>query len=131
MPMRIPPMMARAHLFILAGKTAVPTQDVATWGDWFEAATRNGSRFVAQSDLANGVRVSTVFLGMDHGWNMRPDARPVLFESMVFGGEDDEYQERYATWEEAEAGHKAIVERLTPEPAVRSRRLRAILLDES
>jgi hypothetical protein len=49
------------------------------------------------------VYVSTVFLGLDHSFGEGP---PQLFETMIFGGEHDEYQERYSTWDEAEAGHK-------------------------
>jgi hypothetical protein len=51
---------------------------------------------------AEGVKISTVFLGLDHSFG---GSVPILFETMVFGGEHDGYQERYATWEEAEAGH--------------------------
>jgi hypothetical protein len=39
----------------------------------------------------------------------------MVFETMIFGGPDDGYQRRYATWKEAEAGHKealALVRRL-------------------
>ncbi len=31
---------------------------------------------------------------------------------MVFGGKFNQIQERYSTWDEAEAGHKKMVERL-------------------
>lgn len=53
------------------------------------------------------IMVSTVFLGLDHGFGLR---RPLLFESMCFNGPLDEAQERYTTWEEAEKGHRAMVE---------------------
>ena len=33
---------------------------------------------------------------------------------MVFGGEHDQDCDRYTTWEQAEAGHKATVERIWP-----------------
>ena len=49
------------------------------------------------------VSVSTVFLGMDHSFG---GGSPVLFETMIFGGEHDQYQERYCTWDEAEKGHQ-------------------------
>lgn len=35
---------------------------------------------------------------------------PVLFKTMVFGGELDEKVERYCTWEEAEKGHLEILD---------------------
>ena len=50
-----------------------------------------------------------VFLGLDHQYGEGP---PVLFETMVFGGELDQEQVRYHTWEEAAAGHAAMVERV-------------------
>jgi len=37
---------------------------------------------------------------------------PVLFETMVFGGAHDCWQDRYCTWDEAAAGHTATVERV-------------------
>ena len=50
--------------------------------------------------------ISTVFLGLDHGWSGGP---PVVFETMIFGGPEDQFQERYCTWAEAESGHKRAV----------------------
>lgn len=50
--------------------------------------------------------VSTVFLGVDH--NFYGEGAPLLFETMVFGGEQDGYQMRWSTYDEAVAGHKVI-----------------------
>lgn len=50
------------------------------------------------------VRVSTVLLGFDH--NFSQEGRPLIFETMIFGGPHDQYQERYATLAEAVEGHK-------------------------
>ena len=55
----------------------------------------------------DGVRVSTVWLGLDHGFGI---GNPLIFETMVFGGERDQDQRRYSTLEEAEAGHAQMVE---------------------
>jgi hypothetical protein len=52
------------------------------------------------------ISVSTVFLSLDHGWDSDV---PIVFETMIFGGERDQECERYATWEEAKAGHDRIV----------------------
>jgi len=49
------------------------------------------------------ITISTVFLGLDHNWG---DGPAVLFETMIFGGEHDDYQVRYETWEQAEKGHQ-------------------------
>lgn len=61
---------------------------------------------VVAKDEINGVKISTVFLGMDHGFF----GKPLLFETMIFGGEHDMYQERYSTYEQAEKGHKVAVD---------------------
>lgn len=57
-------------------------------------------------------RVSTVFLGLDHGWN----GVPMWFETMIFSefANDrlNEWCERYTTWEQAKAGHDAVARRL-------------------
>jgi hypothetical protein len=56
------------------------------------------------------VRVSTVWLGMNHAFFNAPIQ---IFETMIFGIEDDEdlkgYQDRYSTLEEAELGHTKAV----------------------
>ena len=57
-------------------------------------------------DEIDGVRISTIFLGMDHGWSNTPDHKPILWETMIFNGEHDDYQERYTSHEDAVEGHK-------------------------
>jgi len=59
----------------------------------------------------HGVVVSTTWIGIDHSWGQGP---PVIFETMVFGGDLDGEQDRYATIEEARAGHHAMVARVWP-----------------
>jgi len=73
------------------------------WGRWME---RGDLRRVARHKI-KGVRVSTVFLGLDQSFSYT--GTPVLFETMVFGGEMDGHQVRYCTWDEALAGHKVIL----------------------
>jgi len=86
--------------YILIGREAVPCDDLYKWAAWFE----RGNRRVAETSIGD-VRVSTVFLGMDHGWG----DRVMLFETMIFGGEHDQEEWRYATFDEAEAGHTIAV----------------------
>ncbi len=50
------------------------------------------------------VNISTVFLGLDHRFSSVGD--PILFETMIFGGEHDSFQMRYTTKAAAIAGHK-------------------------
>ena len=72
-------------------------------------------------------RISTVFLSMDHGLaGLIGDGSPVLFETMVFGGEYDDYQERYHTYDEAEEGHKRKVEMVDKISIERERKLKKL-----
>ena len=57
--------------------------------------------------MVGHLRVSTVFLGLDHQWH--PDGPPLLFETMIFDGSEDEYQERCSTWDEAVQMHAEAV----------------------
>jgi hypothetical protein len=45
---------------------------------------------------------------------------------MVFGGEHDEYQERYHTYDEAEEGHKIICEMVDRISKERERKLKEL-----
>ena len=67
------------------------------------------ARRVAREKVVPGVDVSTVFLGLDHGYG---DGPPILYETMVFGGTLDGEQDRYATREQALAGHEAMKQRV-------------------
>lgn len=87
--------------YILEGKKPVREHDILKWAAWYEKA----DRVVKSTVLPGNVRVSTVFLGLDHAFGFR-SSEPILFETMIFGGDHDGYQERYGTWEQAEAGHE-------------------------
>ena len=53
------------------------------------------------------VRISTVFLGLDHSYFLKI---PTLWETMIFGGENDQaYQERYGSYEQAIEGHQKAI----------------------
>lgn len=90
------------RFYILDGHEPVPTDDVLVWGGWWEKA----DRFVKQTDVSEGVTVSTVFLGLDHNWG---DGPPLLFETMIFGGPLSDSEWRYSTWAQAEKGHAKAV----------------------
>ena len=83
----------------------VEVRDLEVWAKWFEKTDRH-----LGSDKIGGIHVSTVFLGLDHGFSLDEKAPPVLWETMIFGGEHDGYQERYSSKEEALAGHTRAVE---------------------
>src|SRR5688572_26545232 len=92
----------RNLIYMLDGKNPVETEDVLEWSKWLN---RNERR-VNHTLLPNGIIISTIFTGINSGCT----EPPILFETMIFGGEHDRYQERYATWEEAEAGHQRAIE---------------------
>lgn len=87
----------------LEGKEVVPGDDLMEWGQWFEQAKRS----LASTVVAPGIRVSTCFLGIDH--NFGRTGPPLVFETMIFGGEHDQYTERYSTWDDAINGHYEAV----------------------
>lgn len=89
--------------YILDGHQPIKT-NLATWAKWIETT----KKYVVD-ELVGGVQISTVFVGLDHSFGR---GSPLFFETMVFGGPLDGEQERYMTWEEAEIGHKRMVERV-------------------
>ena len=94
-------------MYILKGKEIIPCPDIIEWGKWMETANRRVARETfGYSD------VSTIFLGIDlhHG-----DGPPLLFETLVFGGDLSDEMDRYSTWDEAVLGHKAMVDRVKNE----------------
>lgn len=94
----------RNMYYILDGHKVIET-DLMTWAK----AVRSTDRHVGKTTIGDA-EVSTVFLGINHRFGNGP---PLLFETMVFGGILDQEQERYTTWEEAEEGHRAMVDRVT------------------
>ncbi|MDD5008568.1 MAG: hypothetical protein PHC68_09270 [Syntrophorhabdaceae bacterium] len=81
--------------------------DLEEWSSWYENADRE--RVVGKTQIGE-VKISTVFLAIDHNWS--GVGRPVLFETMIFGGPLDQSQWRYSSWEEAEVGHANAVEQV-------------------
>jgi hypothetical protein len=87
----------------------VPCPDLLTWARWYETANRRIAQDLDEGDEGKRVRVSTVFLGLDHN---RGDGPPVLWETLVFGGELDGEMQRYSSLADALAGHQAMCERV-------------------
>jgi hypothetical protein len=87
----------------------VPEPSLRKWAAWFEVA----DRVVARTTVAPGVEVSTVFLGLDHSFAFGGFATlPVLWETLVFGGEHDGEMDRWNSRAAAVAGHWAWVVKL-------------------
>jgi hypothetical protein len=91
-------------LYVLdADNRVVEVFDFVTWGKYMEG----GNRHVAWTQITSETKVSTVFIGIDH--RIYGNGPPVLFETMIFGGPLDEYQWRYASYDDAEVGHRMAV----------------------
>ncbi|MDK9739280.1 hypothetical protein KI655_18455 [Vibrio sp. D404a] len=112
--------------YILVGKNpvAIPKEQFLEWGRWFELQPRHLALDILppKRPLRKGnpnmlrkinrirqqeVRISTVFLGLDH--NHFGTDKPIVFETMIFGGKWDDYQRRYTTAEEATESHNFLV----------------------
>jgi hypothetical protein len=104
----------------LNGKQPVPCESLDEGAVFLKGLNRVGKTVVGNC------LVLTVFLGLDHGWGFTE--RPILFETMVFGG-FRLLQSRYATWEEAEAGHRDWVEAIQSILAERAMGFRARILN--
>jgi len=93
----------RPRYALFDGKTVTPTDDIVA------LSKRSGSMYyvIARTRIwPFKISVSTVFLGINHQWTDGPD---IWFETMIFGGHREEYQRRYATVEQARAGHRRAV----------------------
>lgn len=109
--------MVTRHLYyrLLPDHSVEPIPGPSEWGwdstalDALDAAWAPENRRVAREVLGDEVEVSTVFLVINHQFL---DGPPMLFETMIFGGPFDQYQWRYPTWDEAQAGHRRVVEAL-------------------
>lgn len=96
------------HYYILDGHTAKPAS-LHEWAHWLESAQRH----ICIVEVGNST-ISTVFLGLDHQYG---DGPPLLFETLVFGGDLDGHMLRCSTWDEAVAQNAEMVGRVTLERA--------------
>ena len=90
---------------MLEGHKVIPAPNQSDWEEWFMTTDRT----VAKTQLSNDTEVSTVFLGSNHSLG---DRVPLLFETLVFGGQFDGLKEHYPTWQDAEEGHQKWVKEI-------------------
>ena len=99
----------------LVDKKPVLCKTGQEWAEWFEPASVAGERIVARDEL-DGMEFSTVFIGIDP--NPVDHDPPQLFETMTFvDGKSTGVAVRYATWQEAERGHRRMVMKTRTEMA--------------
>jgi len=111
--------MAKIFYILDADKRPVPVSpdDYLAW-----RLSNDDNIRVAFTEIAHGISVSTVFLGLDHSFGFR--SVPILFETMIFDGTDQAHNldlVRYCLWEEAVAGHEAVVQEVTARVIARIR----------
>jgi hypothetical protein len=83
-----------------------PEPDLIAWAEWMAKAVGPGGIGVVKKEMIGESKVSTVFLGLDYNFDEGP---PILWETMVFGGELDQMMDRCAgNKEQAEAMHAAM-----------------------
>jgi hypothetical protein len=92
----------KIEYYILENKVPVRTEDMIKWAELFE---REENWYVAK-DIINDSQVITFFQGLI------TEGLPKLFQIMVISGQLDGEYENYSTWQEAETGHKRMVERV-------------------
>jgi hypothetical protein len=90
------------HWYILKDREPVAVESLEQWARWRAAEIDNH----VADDTFGEVRVSTIFLGLDHSFG---DGPPLLFETMIFGGKHDQEQWRCSTWDEAQKQHADAV----------------------
>ena len=98
------------NCYLLANRIPVPCPN---WLEW-KAFMKNGDRAVRVDQVTDDIRVSTMFLGLDDDRSGMREPEPLLFETVVRGGEWNQYKERYSSWTEAEEGHQRWVEMVKP-----------------
>jgi len=94
------------------------------WAELFEQ--RATTRDVAESWWRKrtviaeaGCEVSTVWLGLDHRFGFTGPGKPLIWEAMIFGGDHDGDQYRYATRGEAYDHHEQLVREIRAEHEAR------------
>lgn len=93
--------------YILDNNNKPVAKPVFEAAQWLED---NDHRRTVKRDEIGDILVSTVFLGLDHAWD---SGTPVLWETMIFGGEHNQYQERYTSHKDALEGHEKALTLIT------------------
>lgn len=104
---------AKTKFILDENKNVIPAT-LYEWGEWLENPKNIHLRIIKQ-DVVNDMQISTVFIGLDHGYPEFHEGKdlykPLIFETMVFKGRSEiRCCDRYSTWDEAKEGHLKAVE---------------------
>lgn len=94
----------KLDMYILQDKVPVVISDPQIWGEFMETQ----DRIIKKTEFGD-IHISTVFIGLNHSLD---GSKILLFETLVFQGPLDSEMERYSSWEEAEAGHAKMEEKV-------------------
>jgi hypothetical protein len=94
------------HYMLIDGEV-VRAESMEQFIEWQITYYSQPDRAIARTYIGE-VKVSTVFLFIDHGWP-RSGTEPTVFETMIFGGKYDEKTWRYTSLEAAMQGHERAV----------------------
>jgi hypothetical protein len=95
--------------YILSADNQPVAVSVTEAEQWMED---NPERKAVKQDYVDDIFVSTVFLGLDRSWSNKG---LILWETMIFGGINDQYQERYNSHEDALEGHQRAIDLIKQE----------------
>jgi hypothetical protein len=91
------------YTYILVDRKLVNCPNDNDWYVWFGNMK---NRRVAK-DVIGDTIISTIFGGIDRSYGREP--HPQVFETHIFGGEHDDWEEFSASWSEAETVHAKAV----------------------
>ena len=101
------------HFRLDASKNAVPCS-LEEWAFMFRDFA---GRMVAETQVAPGISVRTMFIGLDHDHD--EGGPPEVFETMVFDGYRNAKTFRHRSWAEAEEQHLKLGRQLRAKHAGR------------
>lgn len=105
------------RLYILDKNKRLRRATTGQWMRWF--AQNGGSVRIGMTRIGPRVGVSTVFLGIDRRL-FGIGRRPLVYETMIFGGPLNGEQRRYSSWDDAETGHRDAVRKARAAQKARS-----------
>lgn len=99
------------EFYTIKDRVPEPCPDLHAWMDWI--IENPDYRDVRYTEMYGGLRVSTIFVGIDMnhmGRVMDDGSPPLLFETALVTDGGAEIYDRCATWDEAQAMHDEAVQ---------------------
>lgn len=81
----------------------IPINDLFKWATFMQISVKP----INHTMVDNNIIIITHFIGVD--FDFKKKGKPILWQTMIFDGKHDQYQERYTSKEDALEGHKRAV----------------------